>query len=190
MKHLFVEIELRSCKKAVPLHEFSIFESMFESTATYSPISSPAFSSSTTVTPSYHSSSFVVSTSLGNSFSSSFSMKPQSTVAPISVRTSDKTIRSFSTGGVYEYFIPKGEGSFVRMHKEVSEAVFLPSTPYDPKGRTFAGKPTDPPIGETNPDLPVGDALLPMLLCACMYCVLRIFRNRKKIQLTNKSVNK
>ena len=159
---------------------------MFESTATYSPISSPAFSSSTTVTPSYHSSSFVVSTSLGSSFNSHSS----STVAPISVRTSDKTIRSFSTSGVYEYFIPKGEGSFVRMHKEVSEAVFLPSAPYDPKGRTFAGKPTDPPIGETNPDLPVGDALLPMLLCACMYCVLRIFRNRKKIQLTNKSVNK
>ena len=76
------------------------------------------------------------------------------------------------------------------MHKEVSEAVFLPSAPYDPKGRTFAGKPTDPPIGETNPDLPVGDALLPMLLCVCMYCVLRIFRNRKKFQLTNKSVNK
>lgn len=117
-------------------------------------------------------------------------MKPQSTVAPISVRTSDKTIRSFSTGGVYEYVVPKGVGSFVRMHKEVSEAVFLPSTPYDPKGRTFAGKPTDPPIGETNPDLPVGDALLPMLLCACMYCVLRIFRNRKMLQLTNKSVNK
>lgn len=123
-----------------------------------------------------HSSSFVVSTSLGSSFNSHSS----STVAPISVRTSDKTIRSFSTGGVYEYAIPKGVGSFVRMHKEVSEAVFLPSTPYDPKGRTFAGKPTDPPIGETNPDLPVGDALLPMLLCACMYCVLRIFRNRKK----------
>ena len=190
MKHLFVEIELRSCKKAVPLHKFSIFESMFESTATYSPISSTAFSSTTTASPSYHSSSFVVSTSLGNSFSSSFSMKPQSTAAPISVRTSDKTIRSFSTSGAYEYFIPKGEGSFVRMHKEVSEAVFLPSSPYDPKGRTFAGKPTDPPIGETNPDLPVGDALLPMLLCACMYCVLRIFRNRKKLQLTNKSVNK
>lgn len=139
---------------------------------------------------SYHSSSFGVSTSLGSSFSSSFSTKPQSSVAPISVRTSDKTIRSFSTGGVYEYVIPKGVGSFVAMHKEVSDAVFMPSASFDPKGRTFAAKPTDPPIGETNPDLPVGDALLPMLLCACMYCVLRIFRNRKKLQLTNKSVNK
>lgn len=162
---------------------------MLESTATYSPISSAAFSSTTTASSSHHSSSFVVSTSLGNSFSSSFRTKPQSTVAPISVRTSDKTIRSFSTGGAYEYAIPKGVGSFVRMHKEVSDAVFMPSTSFDPKGRTFAGKPTDPPIGETYPDLPVGDALLPMLLMAGVYCLLRIFRKRKKMQLATKSVN-
>ena len=171
-----------SLKSCIFARNFS-FLKMLESTATYSPISSPAFSSSTTVTPSYHSSSFVVSTSLGNSFSSSFRTKPQSTVAPISVRTSDKTIRSFSTGGVYEYAIPKGVGSFVRMHKEVSDAVFMPSASFDPKGRTFAGKPTDPPIGETYPDLPVGDALLPMLLMAGVYCLLRIFRKRKKMQL-------
>lgn len=159
---------------------------MFEPTATYTPITSSALTSSKSIMTSNHSSSFVVSTSLGSSFNS----HSLSTVAPISVRTSDKTIRSFSTGGVYEYVIPKGVGSFVTMHKEVSDAVFMPSASFDPKGRTFAAKPTDPPIGETNPDLPVGDALLPMLLCACMYCVLRIFRNRKKIQLTNKSVNK
>lgn len=162
---------------------------MFEPTATYTPISSAAFSSTATASSSHTSSSFGVSTSLGNSFSSSFSTKPQSTVAPISVRTSDKTIRSFSTGGVYEYAIPKGVGSFVRMHKEVSDAVFMPSASFDPKGRTFAGKPSDPPIGETNPDLPVGDALLPMLLMAGVYCLLRIFRKRKKMQLATKSVN-
>lgn len=156
---------------------------MFEPTATYTPISSAALSSSITTSSSYSSSSFGVSTSLGSSFSSSFSTKPQSTVAPISVRTSDKTIRSFSTGGVYEYVIPKGVGSFVTMHKEVSDAVFLPSAPYEPKNRALPGKPIDPPIGETYPDLPVGDALLPMLLMAGVYCLLRIFRKRKKMQL-------
>ena len=162
---------------------------MFEPTATYTPISSAAFSSTATASSSHTSSSFGVSTSLGSSFSSSFSTKPQSTVAPISVRTSDKTIRSFSTGGVYEYVVPKGVGSFVRMHKEVSEAVFLPSAPYEPKDRAFAAKPTGPPIGETDPDLPIGDALLPMLLMAGVYCLMRFFRLRKKMQLATKSVN-
>ena len=163
---------------------------MFEPTATYTPISSAAFSSTATASSSHTSSSFGVSTSLGSSFSSSFSTKPQSTVAPISVRTSDKTIRSFSTGGVYEYVVPKGVGSFVTMHKEVSDAVFMPSASFDPKGRTFvANKPTDPPIGETYPDLPIGDALLPMLLMAGVYCLMRFFRLRKKMQLATKSVN-
>ena len=189
MKHIFVEIELRSCKKAVPLHEFSIFESMFESTATYSPISSPAFSSSTTVTPSYHSSSFVVSTSLSNSFSSSFSMKPQSTVAPISVRTSDKTIRSFSTGGVYEYVVPKGVGSFVRMHRD-NVTLNSYGSGVQPPRRSIAFPGEDyetPPTGELDPDFasPVGDVLLPMLLMAFVYATIRFFKNRK----LQKSIN-
>ena len=76
------------------------------------------------------------------------------------------------------------------MHREVSDAVFMPSAPYEPKDRAFAGKPDDPPIGETNPDLPVGDALLPMLLMAGVYCVMRFFRHRKKILLVNKFANK
>lgn len=158
---------------------------MFEKTTTYDPISSSALTSKTTITASSTSSSFVVKTSLGSSFNS----KPRATVAPISVRTSDKTIRSFSTGGVYEYAIPKGVGSFVTMHKEVSDAVFMPSASFDPKGRTYAGKPTDPSIGETYPDLPIGDALLPMLLMAGVYCLMRFFRHRKKMQLATKSVN-
>lgn len=159
---------------------------MVEKTTTYDPISLSALTSKTTITASSTSSSFVVKTGLGSSFNS----KPRATVAPISVRTSDKTIRSFSTGGMYEYVQPKGVGSFVRMHKEISDAIFLPSAPYTPQNRAFAGKPDDPPIGETNPDLPVGDALLPLLLCACVYAVLHIFCNRKKNQLANKSVNK
>ena len=168
---------------------------MLESTATYSPISSAAFSSTTTASSSHTSSSFVVSTSLGSSFSSSFSTKPQSTVAPISVRTSDKTIRSFSTGGVYEYAIPKGVGSFVRMHKEVSSGIGSPITSLPlayaegdgsstgPGGRPGGGGAT----GELDPDFasPVGDVLLPMLLMAFVYATIRFFKNRK----LQKSIN-
>ena len=138
---------------------------------------------------SHHSSSFVVSTSLGSSFSSSFRTKPQSTVAPISVRTSDKTIRSFSTGGVYEYAIPKGVGSFVRMHKEVSSGIGSPITSLPlayaegdgsstgPGGRPGGGGAT----GELDPDFasPVGDVLLPMLLMAGIYLIVKLFKRRK-----------
>ena len=162
---------------------------MFEPTATYTPISSAAFSSSITTSSSHSSSSFGVSTSLGSSFSSSFSTKPQSTVAPISVRTSDKTIRSFSTGGVYEYVIPKGVGSFVTMHKEVSSGIGSPITSLPlayaegdgsstgPGGRPGGGGAT----GELDPDFasPVGDVLLPMLLMAGVYAIVKWFKRRK-----------
>ena len=162
---------------------------MFEPTATYTPISSAAFSSSITTSSSHSSSSFGVSTSLGSSFSSSFSTKPQSTVAPISVRTSDKTIRSFSTGGVYEYAIPKGVGSFVTMHKEVSSGIGSPITSLPlayaegdgsstgPGGRPGGGGAT----GELDPDFasPVGDVLLPMLLMAGVYAIVKWFKRRK-----------
>lgn len=162
---------------------------MFEPTATYTPISSAAFSSSITTSSSHTSSSFGVSTSLGSSFSSSFSTKPQSTVAPISVRTSDKTIRSFSTGGVYEYVIPKGVGSFVTMHKEVSSGIGSPITSLPlayaegdgsstgPGGRPGGGGAT----GELDPDFasPVGDVLLPMLLMAGVYAIVKWFKRRK-----------
>ena len=156
---------------------------MFEPTATYTPISSAAFSSTTTVSSSHHSSSFVVSTSLGNSFSSSFSTKPQSTVAPISVRTSDKTIRSFSTGGVYEYAIPKGVGSFVRMHRDNVTLNSYGSGVQPPRRSIeFPGEGYEtPPTGELDPEFasPVGDVLLPMLLMVGVYVIVKWFKKRK-----------
>ena len=167
---------------------------MFEPTATYTPISSAALSSSITTSSSHTSSSFGVSTSLGSSFSSSFSTKPQSTVAPISVRTSDKTIRSFSTGGVYEYVIPKGVGSFVTMHKEVSSGIGSPITSLplayaegDGLSTGPGGRPGSGATGELDPSFasPVGDVLLPMLLMVGVYAVVRWFKNWKK-KLTGK----
>ena len=156
---------------------------MFEPTATYTPITSSALTSSKSIMTSNHSSSFVVSTSLGSSFSSSFSTKPQSTVAPISVRTSDKTIRSFSTGGVYEYVIPKGVGSFVTMHRD-NVTLNSYGSGVQPPRRSIAFPGEDyetPPTGELDPDFasPVGDVLLPMLLMVGIYAVVRLWRNRK-----------
>ena len=100
---------------------------------------------------------------MGNSFSSSFSMKPQSTVAPISVRTSDKTIRSFSTSGVYEYFIPKGVGSFVAMHRDNVTLNSYGSGVQPPRRSIEFPEDYDtPPTGELDPEFasPVGDVLL------------------------------
>ena len=132
-----------------------------------------------------HSSSFVVSTSLGSSFNSHSS----STVAPISVRTSDKTIRSFSTGGVYEYAIPKGVGSFVAMHRD-NVTLNSYGSGVQPPRRSIAFPGEDyetPPTGELDPDFasPVGDVLLPMLLMAFVYATIRFFKNRK----LQKSIN-
>lgn len=162
---------------------------MFEPTATYTPITSSALTSSKSIMTSNHSSSFVVSSSLGSSFSSSFSTKPQSTVAPISVRTSDKTIRSFSTGGVYEYVVPKGEGSFVRMHRD-NVTLNSYGSGVQPPRRSIAFPGEDyetPPTGELDPDFasPVGDVLLSMLLMAFVYATIRFFKNRK----LQKSIN-
>ena len=158
---------------------------MFEPTATYTPITSSALTSSKSIMTSNHSSSFVVSTSLGSSFNSHSS----STVAPISVRTSDKTIRSFSTSGVYEYVIPKGVGSFVRMHRDNVTLNSYGSSVQPPRRSiAFPGEDYEtPPTGELDPDFasPIGDVLLPMLLMAFVYATIRFFKNRK----LQKSIN-
>ena len=158
---------------------------MFEPTATYTPITSSALTSSKSIMTSNHSSSFVVSSSLGSSFNSHSS----STVAPISVRTSDKTIRSFSTSGVYEYVIPKGVGSFVRMHRD-NVTLNSYGSGVQPPRRSIAFPGEDyetPPTGELDPDFasPIGDVLLPMLLMAFVYATIRFFKNRK----LQKSIN-
>lgn len=186
MKHLFAAIEHSFRKKVVLLREIlRVRKKMFEPTATYSPISSSGMTSYTGMSSSHSSSSFVVSTSLGSSFSSG----SYSSSAPISVRTSDKTFRSISTGGTFEYVLPKGVGSFVAMHKEVSSSIGSPITSLPlayaegdgsstgPGGRPGGGGAT----GELDPDFasPVGDVLLPMLLMAGVYAIVKWFKRRK-----------
>jgi hypothetical protein len=68
------------------------------------------------------------------------------------------------------------------MHGDVSTGL-MPKVDFTPT--TYAAKPTDPSIGETHPDNPIGDAVLPLLLIACAYVLVRMFRNRKKLQSVN-----
>ena len=186
MKRLFAAIKHSFRKKVVLLHEIlRVRKKMFEPTATYSPISSSGMTSYTGMSSSHSSSSFVVSTSLGSSFSSG----SYSSSALISVRTSDKTFRSISTGGPFEYVLPKGVGSFVAMHKEVSSGIGSPITSLPlayaegdgsstgPGGRPGGGGAT----GELDPTFasPVGDVLIPMLLMVGVYVIVKWFKRRK-----------
>lgn len=130
-------------------------------------------------------SSFSTSTSLGSSFRST---KTNST-APISYRTSDKKINHVSTIGGNGYSYSKSTGSFVKMHREVSDGVFGNSTVVNTKSVTYAvgGRPDSGATGELDPSFasPVGDVLLPMLLMVGVYAVVRWFKNWKK-KLTGK----
>ena len=96
---------------------------MFEFSSTYSANPSAAFSSGS-MSVSSASSSFSASSSLGSSFRSSVG----TTAAPISVRTSDKTLRSFSSGGGVGSYTSSGSGSFISIHNEVSSGLSSPIT--------------------------------------------------------------
>ena len=125
-------------------------------------------------------SSFSTSTSLGSSFRSA---KTNST-APISYRTSDKKINHVSTIDGNGYSYSKSTGSFVKMHREVSNGVFGNSTVVNTKSVTYAGRPGSGATGELDPDFasPVGDVLLPMLLMVGVYAVVRWFKNHKFVK--------
>lgn len=157
---------------------------MFEFSSTYSANPSAAFSSGS-MSVSSASSSFSASSSLGSSFRSSVG----TTAAPISVRTSDKTLRSFSSGGGVGSYTSSGTTSFINIHNEVSSGIGSPVTSLPlayaegdgsstgPGGRPGGGGAT----GELNPEFasPVGDVLLPMLLMVGLYTIVRLWRNRK-----------
>ena len=162
---------------------------MFEFSSTYSANPSAAFSSGS-MSVSSASSSFSASSSLGSSFRSSVG----TTAAPISVRTSDKTLRSFSSGGGVGSYTSSGTTSFINIHNEVSSGIGssitslpLAYTEGDGSSTGPGGRPSGGATGELNPDFasPVGDVLLPMLLMVGVYAVVRWFKNWKK-KLTGK----
>ena len=157
---------------------------MFEFSSTYSANPSAAFSSGS-MSVSSASSSFSASSSLGSSFRSSVG----TTAAPISVRTSDKTLRSFSSGGGVGSYTSSGSRSFISIHNEVSSGLSSPITSLPlayaegdgsstgPGGRPGGGGAT----GELDDSFasPVGDVLIPMLLMVGVYTIVRLWRNRK-----------
>lgn len=128
----------------------------------------------------------------------------------ISVRTSDARFQTLSSGGSYSHSttqqstvfhhdynradtwnhitlpVTTATGkttSFTAIHEEVSANVMF----FQPKNSS--GRPGGPPTtgnGDTPPPtgslLPVGDMLIPMLLIALGYVVVKLFRNRKTSQ--------
>ena len=156
---------------------------MFEFSSTYSANPSAAFSSGSMLVSSA-SSSFSASSSLGSSFRSSVG----TAVAPISVRTSDKTLRSFSSGGWVRSYTSSGTTSFISIHNEVSSGISAPISALplayaegDGSSTGPGGRPGSGATGELDPDFasPVGDVLLPMLLMVGVYTIVRLWRNRK-----------
>ena len=128
----------------------------------------------------------------------------------ISVRTSDASYKTVSSGGwhtlpvaqqsvVYHHDYnrantwnhitlpvssPTGKTtSFTSIHQEVAQELSNPQwTSEITSGPRRAPGPGGPAIGEDKPGSPVGDMLLPMLMIALGYIVVKLFRNRKTSQ--------
>ena len=114
----------------------------------------------------------------------------------LTTRTSSKTFQSVGSGSEV-FFEPDWQGlnsysikrttSFSDIHQEVAQSVsyVYSSTPANETGGGRPGVPTTgngdtpPPTGEL---LPIGDMLLPMLVIALGYIVVKLFRNRKTSQ--------
>lgn len=126
-------------------------------------------------------SSFNVSSTLGSSFRSSVG----TTASPISVRTSDRVIRSISFGAP-EHIVPSGAGNFVTIHQEVGEGIMaMPAHTFATRKGIIEEMPEDEPIGSL---VPLDDALFSLLLIAGIYLLIRFVRNSKLLikNLVNK----
>lgn len=101
----------------------------------------------------------------------------------MTTRLSNKTWRSYSSGSGSGHAV---SGSFVNVHSQIEAGMqtvnldFSPTT-YAAEESSGSGRPTGGATGELNPDFasPVGDVLLPLLLMAFVYTVVRFWRNRK-----------
>ena len=113
----------------------------------------------------------------------------------LTTRTSSKTFQSVGSGctsafgsnelGLSSYSV-KRTTSFADIHQEIAQSVSdaysaaLMSETTPPGPRRIG--PGGPAIGEDKPGSPVGDMLLPMLVIALGYVVVKLFRNRKTSQ--------
>lgn len=100
----------------------------------------------------------------------------------MTTRLSNKIWRSYSSGSGSNAV----SGSFVTVHSQVEAGMqttnldFIPTT-YAAEESSGSGRPDGGATGELNPEFasPVGDVLLPLLLMAFVYTVVRFWRNRK-----------
>ena len=128
----------------------------------------------------------------------------------ISVRTSDTHFKTVSSGGGYTHSamqqsvvyhhdynrintwnhitLPVSSATgkttlFTSIHQEVDQGLYNQQlTAEITSGPRRAPGPGGPAIGEDLPGSPVGDMLLPMLVIALGYIVVKLFRNRKTSQ--------
>jgi hypothetical protein len=99
------------------------------------------------------------------------------------VKTSDNTMQSWGSGGG-SMFSTSG-GSFINMHRHTEQNLKLEFTPQF--YINFPDGNDTPPTGELDEHFasPVGDMVLPMLLFAAVYAVVRFFK-RRKLQTNHK----
>lgn len=110
----------------------------------------------------------------------------------ISTRMSDRSWSSSSTGGSVgsgftgsgsAFASYSGTGSFLDMHRSNVSYDRAPLADEEIAAYAALGsvRPGGGTTGELDPDpaSPVGDVLLPMLLMACVYAVVRFFKNFK-----------
>ena len=103
-----------------------------------------------------------------------------------STKLSDKSFRSISsTGEFVSPYSVKGTISFASIHRDITatNAVNISLMNSNSSGGTSTSRPGVPTGGPATGHLvPVGDMLLPMLVIALGYIVVKLFRNRKTSQ--------
>lgn len=103
-----------------------------------------------------------------------------------STKLSDKSFRSISsTGEFVSPYSVKGTISFASIHRDITaaNAVNISLMNSNSSGGTSPSRPGVPTGGPATGQLvPVGDMLLPMLVIALGYIVVKLFRNRKTSQ--------
>ncbi len=92
--------------------------------------------------------------------------------------TQPQALSNNRTGGDIYYVSPglvaSRTASFYDVDKEVSQNILAQTYTEEQDIALFAnGRPTNPPIGQEDEYLPIGDMLLPMLLCMAGYVVMR-----------------
>lgn len=104
----------------------------------------------------------------------------------ITTRSSRKFLSSFGDSGSSSTSSSSTGGGFVGIHRSVSSEIVGNAVPLNGTyistqgaGGKPGGKPDDETLGTETVDPPVGDVLLPMLLMACVYAVVRWYKRRK-----------